>query len=243
MQRQHIAVFEQRLAAFGDIKTVRTRGGLRMLPSPDQHFHAERLAVTGEQLPDFPVAPDPERLAAKHLAQAKIRRQRGGFQTRLLPRALLQVRDVLRNPALRGHDQRPRQLGRRDRRTGTFEHGNSAFGTGFELNMAARFAGLADHAQPGQFIEQLGADPGALADQNQGFDFRESASQLSEAAHRVIEYFHLVIGEKTEAIELANGVLIVVQDGNFDWHGLAFDRHQTCCRNSKMDRDRRAKFG
>ncbi len=51
--------------------------------------------------------------AFQHHADAEVGRHRCGLQPRLLPRAVLEVADVLRQPAHRRHDQRPGQLGRR----------------------------------------------------------------------------------------------------------------------------------
>jgi len=49
-----------------------------------------------------------------HLTEAKVGRQRGRLQSRLLPGPLLKVCYVLRDAPLRRHDQCPGQLGRRD---------------------------------------------------------------------------------------------------------------------------------
>src|SRR5206468_6655262 len=113
----------------------------------DEHVHAERLAVARHELADLSVAPDAERLAAEHLSEAEVRRQRRRLQSRLLPRALLQVRDVLRNAPLRRHDERPRQLGRGHRRAGPFQYRDAAFRACIDIYMAAaRAPALADRA-------------------------------------------------------------------------------------------------
>src|ERR1700744_6510265 len=111
MQRQHVAILEQLLTAFGDTITIGARGFARMLAAPDQHLHAERLAVARQRPADLAVTPDAERLPVQYLAQTEVRRQRGRLQPGLLPGALLKVRYVLRNAALSGHDKCPRQLG------------------------------------------------------------------------------------------------------------------------------------
>src|SRR5580704_7034025 len=163
MKRQDVALLEQCLAAFRHVHAVFARRLLRMLAAPDHDVHAERLAITGQQSTDLAVTPNAERLPAQHLAEPEIRWQRRGFQTGLLPRALLEVRDILRNPALGGHDQRPRQFRRRDRRAAALKHGNPTFGTGVDFNVAADLARLADHAQSRQLIEELRTDARTFA--------------------------------------------------------------------------------
>ncbi|MCY1223560.1 hypothetical protein D9M72_356900 [compost metagenome] len=174
LQRQHIAVGKQLLLGFGHAQPVGTGAFQRCLAAPDQHLHAEGPAVASQQPADLAIAPDPQGLAAQHLAQAEIGRHRRRFQPRLLPGAVLQAGDILGDAALGGHDQRPGQLGRRNRRTHAFEHGHASVGAGVQVDMAAGAgadpAGLADDLEFGQFFQQLPGDASAFADQHHGFD-------------------------------------------------------------------------
>ncbi len=72
-----------------------------------------------------------------------------------------------------------------------------------------------------KLAEQLRRDVGALANQHERFDFRQAARELPEAAHRVVEDLHFMVGKHLEAVELADGVLVVVENGNF--HGVFRD--------------------
>jgi hypothetical protein len=82
----------------------------------------------------------------------------------------------------------------------------------------ARASRLADHAQLGAFVEQLRADARTFANQHERIHFRESARQLPETTHRVIEDLHLMVIEQMEAIELPYGILVVIENGDFHGH-------------------------
>ena len=88
-------------------------------------------------------------------------------------------------------------------------------------------AGLADHAQTRQFIEQLRADAGAFANQDQRVDFGKTACQLAEATDGVVENLDFMVGEQLKAVELADGVLVIVEDGNL--HGMCLATHHERC--------------
>ncbi|CAG9230072.1 hypothetical protein BCAR13_60239 [Paraburkholderia caribensis] len=84
--------------------------------------------------------------------------------------------------------------------------------------MVSCSACLADHAQMRKLVEQLRADAGAFANQDQRVDFRQTAGELAQTANGVVENLDLVVGEHLETVELADGVLIIVKDGNL--HGV-----------------------
>jgi len=90
-------------------------------------------------------------------------------------------------------------------------------GAGFEVDVAAVRAGLADQPQLGQLFEQGAREVGALPDQHQGFGITQPHGQLAGALDGVGEDLGLQAVELAGALQLADGVLIVVQDD--DVHG------------------------
>ena len=151
----------------GHLEAVGPRLGASCLAAPD---HAPACRRPGRSRatswPMRAVAPDAERLALEHRAQAEVRRHRGRLEARLLPGAVLEVADVLRQAAHRRHDQRPGQLGRRQRRARALGHRDAALGAGVDVDVAADPAGLRDELELGQLLDQLARDLGALADQH-----------------------------------------------------------------------------
>ena len=179
---------------------------------PDQHVHAERGAVAGHDAADPPEAPDSQRLAREQVAHAVVRRIARALQAALLPHAVLEVGDVLRQAPHRAHQQRPCQLGRGSRRAGAVDHRHATFGAGVDVDVRAGAAGLGDELQLRQLVQQVLVDPRALANQDQGFGVRQAHAELPGALDGIVEDLDLVPGEQREAIELANGVLVVVED-------------------------------
>ena len=91
--------------------------------------------------------------------------------------------------------------------------------------MRARTAGLRDQLQLRQLVDQVPGDPGAFADQHQGLRIREAHAELSGALDGVVEHLDVVLGEQREAVELADGVLIVVEDRNLHQGGFRGPRN------------------
>jgi hypothetical protein len=84
--------------------------------------------------------------------------------------------------------------------------------------MGASLARLGNQLEPGQFIEQLARDLGALA--NQDDDIRVAQSdELTHALDGVGIDLCVEGIEQLGAIELANRVLVIVQDNDVHhWH-------------------------
>jgi len=55
-------------------------------------------------------------------------------------------------------------------------------------------------------------------------DFRQTACQLPEAAHGVVEHLDLVVRKHLKAIEFTNCILVVVEYGNFHRASLVLQR-------------------
>jgi len=180
--------------------------------APHHHLHAERAAVASHQPANAAVAPNAQRAPMQDRAQAEIGRHRRRLQPRLLPGAVLQVAHVLGQPARRRHDERPRQFGRRDRRTHALGHGDAALGAGRDIKVRADAPGLRNHLQPWQLFDQRARDLRAFADQHDHFGIAQPYRQLAQTLDRVGVDLGRIGLELGRARQLANGVLIVVED-------------------------------
>ncbi len=209
---QHVGAGEELLARGHGAVAVGRRALARLLRAPHRHLHAEGLAVAGHQLADAAVAPDAERLAAQRHAHAEVGRHGRGLQARLLPRAVLEVGDVLRQAAHRGHDQRPRELGRRVGRAHALGHGDAVRRAGIDVDVLAHLARLCDQAQLGQLLEQLAREARAFADQHQHFGVAQAHRQLADALDGVGEHLRVQVAELGGAGELPHRVLVIVED-------------------------------
>jgi hypothetical protein len=58
-------------------------------------------------------------------------------------------------------------------------------------------------------------DLGALADQHQRLDVLQPLGELVVVLHVVVPHLHVVRGELPEARERWDGVVVIVEDGNF----------------------------
>ena len=156
----------------------------------------------------------------QHHAEAEVGRHRRRLQPRLLPGAVLEGADVLRQPAHRRHDQRPGQLGRRDRRADALGHGDAQPRAGLDVDVRADAAGLRDQLQLRAASRAAGAGTGV----------RSRISTSTSASRRRTESWPmpLTVLVKTlalrcsrldRALELAHGILVVVEDD--DVHGRA----------------------
>ena len=152
-----------------------------------RRLHAEGHAVAGHQAADLAVAPDAQRLAGQHHADGEIGRHRRRLQPALLPGAVLEVADVLRQPPHRGHHQRPGQLGRRHRRAHAFGHRDAQPRAGLDVDVRADAPGLRDELEPGQLLQQRAREVRAFADQHQHVGVAQAHRELTDALDRVGE--------------------------------------------------------
>ena len=83
---------------------------------------------------------------------------------------------------------------------------------------------LANHPKMRALVEQLRGHTRTLANQHERVDFRQTACQLAQAAHGVVEDLHLVAGKHLKAIEFTNCILVVVEYGNFHRASLVLQR-------------------
>ncbi len=218
VQRHHVALREEFLARGRHLQAVAQRLGARGFAAPHAHVHAEGAAIARHDLADAPVAPDAQRLAAQHRADAEIGRHGGRAQARLLPGAVLEVGDVLRQAPHGRHDQRPGQFGRGDGRAHALGHRDAALGAGRHVHVRTHLAGLRDELQARELLHELARDLGALADQHDDVGIPQPHRKLAEALDGVGVDLGGVGVETRSAMELADGVLVVVEDDNV--HGV-----------------------
>ena len=212
VHRDHVALREEFFARGGSLVAIGQGLGARCLAAPDAHVHAEGPAIAGHELADAAIAPDTQRLAAQHRAQPEVGGHGGRLQSRLLPSAVLEVGDVLRQSARGRHHQGPGQLCRRHRRAYAFCHGNAALGTGGHVDVIADLAGLGDELKARQLFNQLAGDLGALAHQHDDVGILEPDRQLAQALDGVGVDLGGVGVEPGGAMELAHCILVVVED-------------------------------
>ena len=81
-------------------------------------------------------------------------------------------------------------------------------------------AALADQPQIGQALEQRRADLGALADQHQHLGVAQAPGQRVGVLEVVVPDGDVVADELVEAGQRADGVVIVVEDGDFHERGF-----------------------
>ena len=157
VQRDDVALLEERLLARRGGVTVRARTQPRRFARPDEHLHAESLSVPRHDGADPAVAEDSQRLSAQRAADAGL--PVSGFEGSRLPGDLAHGRN----------DEPPCQLRSRIGRHAEMlvrrqDDAESRAGIDVDVRIDAA---LADELEPGQALEQGCADLGALADQHQ----------------------------------------------------------------------------
>src|ERR1700730_534107 len=89
-------------------------------------------------------------------------------------------------------------------------------GAGSDIDMRID-AALADQLKLRQSLQQRCADLRPLADQDQGFGVAQSLRQLVDILDVIVPDRDVMSGKLLEAVERAQGVEIIVEDGNL--HG------------------------
>ena len=190
VQRDDVALGEERLLAGGDGEAVLLGARARRLARPHHDRHAERLGVVGDRAGDAPVAVEAERAAAQGVADAD------------LPPAGLERGHLLRDLAHGREDQAPGQLrrrvGRRVRHAGSDETMMPSL-VQVSMSMCGIDAALADQPEIGQPLEQRRADLGALADQHQRLGRLQPRGQRIHVLHVIVPDRDLVPVELAEA--------------------------------------------
>src|SRR3989344_1864554 len=127
---------------------------------------------------------------------------------------MLEVGDVLRQSAHCGHDKCPRQLCGGHGLAYAFCHCNPTFRTGSYINVTADLAGLRDELETGKFLHQLTGDLGALPHEHDDVSVFEADGQLAQPLDGVGVDLGGVRVEPGCAVELADCVLVVVENHN-----------------------------
>ena len=209
MQRNDVGVLVE--LGLGGCRGVAVGGGARTgrVACPDQDLHAEGAAVAGDYAADAAVAVNAERVAAQRVANAD------------LPLAGLQRRHLLRDLPHRGEDQAERELGGgvgRGVRVLAGGDDDAEARAGLDVDVRVD-AALGDQPQVGQAVEQGRADLGAFADQHQGLGVAQARRQGVGVLDVVGVDGDVLAGEFREAGQRADGVVVVVEDG--DVHGVS----------------------
>jgi len=176
---------------------------------PDEHPHAEGLPVTGNGPADAAIAVDAERLAAQRVADAD------------LPAPGAQRGDLLRDLPHRREDQAEGQFrGGVRRRAGMLvrRDDDAVRGAGVDVDMWID-AALTDQPQRRKPFDERRADLRAFAKQDQHLGIGEALGERIDLVDMVVPDRDLVAVELAKAIERAQRVEPVVEDG--DLHGAA----------------------
>jgi hypothetical protein len=204
VQRQNVACLEQLFGRAHYLVAVGAGLVAGRRSRPDLHAHAERPAVAGDDGADAPVAVDAEALGPQAATHA------------VLPRPGLERRHLLRDSAHGVEDQRPRELGRRERRRAAVEvrrHEDPEAVAGLDVDVGVH-AALADQAEVGEPFEQRAGDGRALADQDERLGVVQPRGEHVEVVGVVVPDRHVLPVEQREAVEGPERVLVVVEDAD-----------------------------
>jgi len=127
---------------------------------------------------------------------------------------MLEVANVLRQSARRGHDQRPGQFGRGNGGTHALCNSDAAFCAGRQVNVLANTASLRNQFQFGQLLNQGAIEDRAFTDQHDDVSILETYRQLGQALDGVgvdLGWIGLQFGC---AVELAHRILVVIKNHN-----------------------------
>ncbi len=201
MHAQHVAAREEGGAVGEVVAAVRGRTRARALTAAARdNAHAEGIAEARNGSPDRSVAENAQRAPVERASE------------RGLPATLAQPPRLERHVAHRVHDQRPRELGGRDRRAARGGHRNAATLARGEVDVAGGVTGLADEAELRQAIDELRGDRRPRADEHDGVGIREAPRQRVDAGHRVVVDLDVEAREPRKAVQVPDRVLIVVGD-------------------------------
>jgi hypothetical protein len=131
-----------------------------------------------------------------------------------LPHTIFQALHFGGEVAQAGQHQQKRQLGRGRTGAPAFTHRDATGFASGEIQVGADLAGLRNQLQPGQAVEQGGADAGAFTDQHQSVGSFKTLHQLVDVFHRVVVNRDLVVFEFGKTVQVAHTVLVVVGDHN-----------------------------
>ena len=170
------------------------------------------MTIARQNFADLAVAPDAQCFAIEHSAKPKVGGHRRGFKTRLLPCAMLEVGNVVRNTPCRGHDQSPCQFSWRDWRAHAFSHHYAALGTCTHIDMCTHTASLGNHLEFGQFFNQLPIQVCSLTYEHDYISVFESDGELTNALDRIGVNLCRVSVQFRSTRQFAHCILVVVKD-------------------------------
>lgn len=88
-------------------------------------------------------------------------------------------------------------------------------GTGVNTEVLAHFAGLADELQVRQLSQQFISNTGAFTNQHQRFSILQLRRQLGGIGIGLIQNLYLMTFQQRKAVQLSDGVLIVINMAMF----------------------------
>src|SRR6185437_12190369 len=215
-----VALLEETSLARRGLVALGPRLRHRALARPDQHIHAERPGVTGDDGADPAIAIDAKRLAANSRSDTE------------LPMARLQRGNLLRDHPCRGQHESPGQFGGGiGRRVGMLARrdDDAEPRAGIDVDMRIN-AALADQLQLRQPLQQRRANLRTLADQHQRLGILQPLSEPGDILDVVVPDRDIVVPQPGEAIEGTYRIEIVVEDG---------DLHDTPLPSRAMDESHR----
>ncbi len=211
MQREHVALGEERRLVGRRRVAVAARALERGLARPHENVHAEGLAVAGYHLADASVAVDAERLTAQPVADAR------------LPVARLERLHLLRNLAHSGQHQCPGELrGGKRRRSRMLARRDDDAERGAGVDVDVRIdAALTDELEACEPLEQRCSNGGALADEHQRLRIAQALCERVQLLDVIVPDGDLVAVELGEAVQRAKRVEVIVEDADFHVLALA----------------------
>jgi hypothetical protein len=135
-----------------------------------------------------------------------------------LPNPILELLDFMRYVPQRGENQSPSELRRCVGQAAVFSrYDDAALGAGRYVDMHGVVAGLRNDLQAVRELFDDGArQRRALLRRDQGIDAGQPVSEARAIVHVLSEDYDFVVLEALITVEGAKGVLIVIDDGNFD---------------------------
>ena len=189
-------------------------------------MHAESLPVTGHQAADMAISPDAQGRAIQQVSNTEVGWHGCCLQPGLLPGAMLEVADVLRQASHGSHDQGPGQLGGSPGGARAFRDCDAAFRACLHIDIAAHPAGLHDKLEPWQLLDERAGEVGAFTDQDDDVGILEPNRQLADPLDRVGIDLRRVRFQFAGTCQFAYCILVVVE--NHDVHGAIVPCAQAC---------------
>ena len=211
MKREHVTLRKKLVLVARRRESVTARPVERALARPNQNLHPESFAVTRNDTADPTVPVNSKRFAAQVIADAD------------LPLSRLERRHLLGHLAHRCKYQRPCKFRGGIRRCAGVlarRYNDSQLRAGIDIDVRVD-AALAYQLESLQSLQQWLTDLGPLAYQDQHLGVLQSFGERIDFLDVVVPDFDLVTRQLFVAFERAEGVVIIVKNG--DLHHQKFN--------------------